>query len=147
MGVTTATSIDPVTQTGSHGWVIPNTTKRILAQGAGLSDGHPALMSSYRAELGVLIAILYAIHRICQYHQVASGKFKYYCDKRGVLMNVFSNKHTTVTQFLNADYELVHVAITLFTLIPATILAEWVKGTIMENTENINMISMIPQTE
>jgi hypothetical protein len=85
-------------------------------------------MSSYRAELGGLIAILYTIYRICQYYQVASGKFKYYCDDKGVIRNVFSNKPTTITQLLHADYDLVQIAKTLVTLIPATIVVEWVNG-------------------
>jgi hypothetical protein len=45
-----------------------------------------------------------------------------------VITNVFSNKPTTISQFLHADYDLVHVAKLLVTLIPATIVAEWVKG-------------------
>jgi hypothetical protein len=60
-------SYDPKTKKGSHGWVLSDTNKTILAQGLGPADGHPTLMSSYRAELGGLIAILYTIHRICQF--------------------------------------------------------------------------------
>lgn len=121
-------SFDPQTKKGSHGWVLSNTDRVTLAQGSGPADGHPTLMSSYRAELGGLIAILYTIYRICQFHQVSSGKFNYYCDNKGVLTNVFSNKPTTITQFLHADYDLVYVAKQLVTLIPATIVANWVKG-------------------
>jgi hypothetical protein len=33
-----------------------------------------------------------------------------------------------MSRFLHADYDLVHVAKTLLALIPATIVAEWVKG-------------------
>jgi ribonuclease HI len=121
-------SFDPQTKKGSNGWVLSDTNKRILAQGSGPADGHPALMSSYRAELGGLIAILYTIYRICQFQQVSSGKFKYHCDNKGVLTNVFSNKPMTISQFLHADYDLVHVAKTLVAIIPATIVAEWVKG-------------------
>jgi hypothetical protein len=102
--------------------------KTIYAKGSGPADGNPQLMSSYRAELGGLIAILYTIYRICQFHQVTSGKFKYHCDNKGVLTNVFSKKPTSITHFLQADYDLVQVAKSLVTLIPATIVAEWVKG-------------------
>ncbi len=45
----------------------------------------------------------------------------------------------TITQFLQADYDLVHLAKTLVALIPATIVAEWVKGTIQEITGSTNM--------
>jgi hypothetical protein len=85
-------------------------------------------MSSYRAELGELIAILYTIYRICQVQQVTLEKLKYHCDNRDVLTNVFNKRPTTITHFLHADYDIVQVAKTLVTLIPATIVAEWVKG-------------------
>jgi hypothetical protein len=118
-------SFDPQTKKGSHGWVLSDNNKRTLAQGLGPTDGHPTLMSSYRAELGGQIAILYTIYRICQFQQVSSGKFKYYCDNKGVLTNIFSKMPMTITQFLHTDYDLVHVAKNLVTLIPATIVAEW----------------------
>ncbi len=51
-------SNDPVLQTGSHGWIISTTDKDVLAQGAGPTDGNPSTLSSYRAELGGLLAIL-----------------------------------------------------------------------------------------
>ena len=67
-------SFDPATQLGSHGWIISTSDKMMLAQGAGPADGHHNLMSSYRAELGGLIAVLYTIYRICLHYQVESGK-------------------------------------------------------------------------
>jgi hypothetical protein len=51
-------SFDPETNRGSHGWVISDNTTTILAHGSGPADGHPRLMSSYRAELGGLLAVL-----------------------------------------------------------------------------------------
>jgi hypothetical protein len=92
-------SFDPVTRTGSHGWVVLDTSKEILVQGSGLADGHPTSMSSYRAELG------FTIYRICQFQQVTSGKLKHHCDNKSVLANVFNNKPTTTTQFLHANYD------------------------------------------
>lgn len=82
-------SFDLQTKKGSHGWVISDTNKTILAQGSDPADSHAILMSSYRAELGGLIAILYTIYSICQFQQVSSGKFKYHCNNRGVITNVF----------------------------------------------------------
>ncbi len=60
-------------KTGSHGWVLATTDKIILAEGSGPTDGHPASLSSYGAELGGLIAVLYTIYHICQHHDVTSG--------------------------------------------------------------------------
>jgi hypothetical protein len=59
-------SFDAETNKGSHGWVIATTDKQILAQGAGPTDDQPSSVSSYRAELGGLIAVLYTIFRICE---------------------------------------------------------------------------------
>ncbi len=63
-------------------------------------------MSSYRAELGGLTAVLYAIYRICLHYQVESGKIKYHCNDKGVINSVFSNKPPTISQYLTTDYDL-----------------------------------------
>ena len=54
-------SFYPEACTGSHGWVLA-TEQQTLLQGAGPDDGHPSLMSSYRSELGGLLAVLYIIY-------------------------------------------------------------------------------------
>ncbi len=121
-------SYDPKHQTGSHGWIFASTDKNILAQGAGPADGHPALMSSYRTELGGLLAVLYTIYRICQHYQVTSGKMSYYCDNKGVISNVFSHCAPSISHYFHTDADLVMEARHLLTLLPVTILAGWVKG-------------------
>jgi Na+/phosphate symporter len=98
---------DPATKMVSLGWVLSDTNKAILAQGEGPADGHPTRMSSYRVELGGSIAILYTIYCICQCQQV-------------------NRENPNITMAIEAS--LVQVAKTLVTLIPATIVAEWVKG-------------------
>jgi ribonuclease HI len=121
-------SFDPETKTGSHGWVLATTDKIILSEGSGPTDGHPSSLSSYRAELRGLIAVLYTIYRICKHCNVTSGKVKYHCDNKGVIKNVFHPRSTSITQYLQSDYELVLIAQHLLSIIPATIIAEWVKG-------------------
>jgi hypothetical protein len=49
----------PITHKGSHSWVVSNTSRQILAKGAGPNDGHPNSMSSYRTELGGSRGTLY----------------------------------------------------------------------------------------
>jgi hypothetical protein len=71
-------SFDPIHKTGSHGWILVTSDKETLAQGAGPADGDPLFMSSYRTELGGLLAILYTIYRICQQYQVTSGSVEIY---------------------------------------------------------------------
>ncbi len=121
-------SFDPASGQGSHGWVVSTNDRIMLAKGAGPADGHPNLMSSYRVELGGLVAILYTVFRICQHYQVLSGKVKYHCDNKGVINNVFSPRAPTLSQFLKMDYDLVHTAKKLLQVLPVTIIAEWVKG-------------------
>jgi hypothetical protein len=121
-------SFFPEEHTGSHGWVLASTDQQILLQGAGPDDGHPRLMSSYRSELGGLLAVLYTIYRICQHYHVTSGKLRYYCDNKGVLTNVFSPLAPGLAPYLQTDADLVMEAKRLLGIIPITILAEWVKG-------------------
>jgi hypothetical protein len=85
-------------------------------------------MSSYRAELGGLIAILFTIYRICSHYEVESGRAKFHCDNKGVIKNVFSLSTPTISQFFHTDYDLVIIAKRLLRLLPVTIVAEWVKG-------------------
>ncbi len=119
-------SFNPDNGKGSLGWIISTTDKVTLAKGAGPVDGNPS--SSYRSELGGLIAVLYIIYKICHYYQVTDGKIKYHCDNKGVIRNVFSSWQQTISQFLGTDYDLVHTAQLLLHALPITVVAEWVKG-------------------
>ncbi len=118
----------PESHTGSRGWVVATTDQKLLLQGAGPGDGHPKLISSYRSELGGLLAVLYTIYCICQHYHVQGGKMKHHCDNKGVLTNVFSPTAPGITPYLQADVNLVMKAKRLINAIPVTILAEWVKG-------------------
>jgi hypothetical protein len=121
-------SYDPITKQGSHGWLFANEGQDPILQGAGPDDCHSLLMSSYRSELGSLIAVLYVIYRICMHHSVTSGKVKYYCDNKGVITNEFHKTVPGISPFLTTDYDLVCMAKTLLQMIPITVAAEWVKG-------------------
>ena len=121
-------SHSPESYTGSHGWVMANGGKKLLLQGAGPVDGHPKLTSSYRSELGGLLAVLYTIYRVCQYYQVTSRKVTYHCDNKGVLNNVFSQTPPGISPYLQPDEDLLMEAKRLLNIIPVTIVAHWVKG-------------------
>lgn len=82
----------------------------------------------YRVELNDLIAIIYNINWICLHYQVKSGIVKYHCYNKGALTNLFFTKFLTILQFLNTDYNLILIAKNLVTLLPVTIVSEWVKG-------------------
>jgi hypothetical protein len=53
---------------------------------------------------------------------------KYHCYNKGALTNLFCTKFLTISQFLNTDYNLILLAKNLVTLLPVTIVSEWVKG-------------------
>jgi hypothetical protein len=90
--------------------------------------GTPLLMSSYRTELGGLLAIIYNIHRICHHYQITQGQAKCYCGNKGAVINTFAPLQPGITTFLNADHDLIHLAQGLLQLTPVTILGKWVKG-------------------
>jgi hypothetical protein len=61
----------------SHGWVFASQAVEIVqASGAGPADGHSKLLSSYRAELGGLLTVIYLTYRISQYYQTPAGTMK-----------------------------------------------------------------------
>jgi hypothetical protein len=114
--------------TGAHGWIFANDSTPVL-QGAGPDDRHPDHMTSYRSELGGLLAVLYLIYRVCSYYEIQTGKLLLYCDNKGALQNVFHSKGKPgITPFMDTDSELVEAARLLVSSIPITIMAEWVKG-------------------
>jgi hypothetical protein len=79
-------SFDPQTSLSSHGVVYAsNILQQTIATVSGPVDGHPSLLTSYRAELSGIVAVLYLTYRICQYYQVTSGAMTLYCDKKGAL--------------------------------------------------------------
>jgi len=113
----------------SHGWVIASgLVETELAGGSVPVDGHPDLLSSYRAELSGIVALLYIIYCICQHYSITSGKVKLYCDNKGALRNFFAPIPSGITPYLTADHDLIELAHHLIQLIPLTIATEWVKG-------------------
>jgi ribonuclease HI len=99
-----------------------------LATVVGPVDGHPALVTSYRAELSGIIATLYNIYRICSYYHIVEGGMTLYCDNKGALRNAFKQIKPGATPYFNTDHDLIEVAQALITLIPIVISTSWVKG-------------------
>jgi hypothetical protein len=109
----------------SHGWVITSSlVETELAGGSGPVDGHPDLLSSYRAELSGIVSRFYIIHRICQHYSITSGKVKIYCDNKGTLRNSFAPIPSGITPYLTTDHDLIELANHLIQLIPLTIATE-----------------------
>ena len=110
----------PRTHHGSHGWVFNNQNGEQLSRGSGPTDGHPSMLSSYRAGLGGILASLYIIHRICSYFHIEIGQAVLYCDNKGAINKAFQKQPLGITPFLTTDYDLIHLAQTLIQLIPIT---------------------------
>jgi hypothetical protein len=85
-------------------------------------------MSSYRAELGGIVAALYLIQRICEYYDIKSGKAILYCDNKGAITNSFQQVTRGISPFMSPSYDLLLLAKQLVARIPITMLGEWVKG-------------------
>lgn len=93
-------------------------------------------MTSYRSELGGLLAVLYIIYRVCSAYDIQAGKVKYYCDNKGVIQNVFHPPcQPSITSFLATDSDLVYTARSLLDIIPITIIGTWVKGHQKDDTD------------
>jgi len=119
---------NPDTSTGSHAWVLASAVRGTMSSGSGVDDGHPALMSSYWSELGGVLALLCIIYRICKYYDLSSGKTVFYCDNKGAIGNSFKSAPPGITPFFQADYDLLGLIHELVTLIPITVVGNWVKG-------------------
>jgi len=53
----------------SHGIVFGSTLlKQTIATAAGPVDGHPKMITSYRAELSGIVATLYLVYRVCLFY-------------------------------------------------------------------------------
>ena len=111
-----------------HGWVLASETRRTIVEGSGPGHGCPSLLSSYRAELGGLLALVYIVYRISTFHKVDSGKLRLHCDNRSALNKAVSPAPLGITPFLSSDYDLIDLVRLYFGLLPIITRGEWVKG-------------------
>jgi hypothetical protein len=120
---------DTQVATASHGVAYASSLlQQILVTTSGPVDGHPSLLTSYRAELSGIVAVLYTVYRICHYYNLTSGGMTLYCDNKGALCNAFKPIKPGVTPYFQTDHDLLEVAQSLMTLLPITIATQWVKG-------------------
>jgi hypothetical protein len=99
-------SFDPKVGLGSHSWLFADPEGMLLWSGAGPSDGHPNLMSSYRTELGGVTTILYLISVLVQNSDILDGSVTIYCDNQGALDNIFAEfPKWGIYPLLEVDYD------------------------------------------
>jgi ribonuclease HI len=113
----------------SHGVVFASgLSHEKVASVAGPVDGHPKMVTSYRAELSGIVAALYIIYRVCQHHQVNAGAMTLYWDNKGALMNAFQPIPAGITPYFHTDHDLVELAQSLLQILPIIVTTAWVKG-------------------
>jgi hypothetical protein len=64
---------------GSHGWVLASGDK-VLWRGQGPTDGHPSILSRYRAELSGMLAGLHVLRCTCTYFDITTGEVGLFSD-------------------------------------------------------------------
>jgi hypothetical protein len=120
---------DASNQIASHGIVFGSSLlKQTIATASGPVDGHPRVVTSYRAERSGIVATLYLLYRVCLFYNITMGTAKLYCDNKGALKNAFSPIKEGITPYFNTDHDLVEVAQALLKLLPIALSNEWVKG-------------------
>jgi ribonuclease HI len=102
--------------------------KQQISSVVGPVDGHPSLVTSYRAELSGIVATLYLVYRICLFYNIREGAMTLYCDNKGALANAFKTIKPGITPYFKTDHDLVELAQALIHLIPILITTSWVKG-------------------
>jgi ribonuclease HI len=116
----------------SHGVVFASELlQQQVAVNTGPVDGHPDLVTSYRAELSGIVATLYAADRIYQFHNISAGAMKLYCDNKGdkgALTNAFKPIKHGIMPYFRTDHDMIEVTQSLIRLIPIVITTQWVKG-------------------
>lgn len=113
----------------SYGTVFAsNLLRQQLAAIVGPVDGHPNLLTSYRAELSGIIATLYIVYRICQHYNIEEGSMILYCDNKGALGKAFKDIKPGITPYFTTDHDLIELARALITITPVIIGSSWVKG-------------------
>jgi hypothetical protein len=111
-----------------HGWVLASQIKTTIVEGFGPGHGHPDLLSSYQAELGGLLALLYLVYRISEYHGVHSGRVHIYCDNKSALQQITKVAPLGIPPYFSSDYDLLELIRLYFNLLPISAVGEWVKG-------------------
>jgi len=111
-----------------HGWILASEVRQTITEGSGPGHGHPDLLSSYRAELSGLLALVYMVYRISSYHGIHSGTFRIHCDNKSALAKAVTTAPVGITPFFTSDYDLIALIQLHFGLLPISAVGKWVKG-------------------
>lgn len=119
-------SHNPSRGLSSHGWIFSNNLPESIVSVVGPVDGNPSLLTSYRAELSGILAVLYDIHRVCSYYHIQKGSVQCYCDNLGAARNSYWKPTPGILPFLTSDYDILHLIHYFLHLIPVQVMDSWV---------------------
>jgi hypothetical protein len=130
---------NPKIGSASHAWIFASEIQPNISSGSGPDDGHPAYLSSYRSELGGILAAIYIIFRIClHYNNITSGTAKLYCDNKGAVTQSRKPHPLGITPFLTSDYDFLGAFRDILSIMPIKFVCEWVKGHHSGNNRGIH---------
>ena len=112
----------------AQGWVVATSSGSVVLKGSGPTDGHPNLLSAFRAEISGLLALLYIIQKKCLFYQITDGSIDLFCDNKGAIAKVFHRQQQGITPYLSTDHDLINSCHQLLLMIPLKIAGKWVKG-------------------
>jgi len=112
----------------TQGWVVATSSGSVVLKGSGPTDGHPNLLSAFRAEISGLLALLYIIQKKCLFYQITDGSIDLFCDNKGAIAKVFHLQQQGSTPYLSTDHNLINSCHQLLLMILLTIAVKWVKG-------------------
>lgn len=133
--VCTDGSYNPSTSKDAHGWVLATSTS-IIWDGAGPSDGHPQLMTPYRAELSGLVAGLHILNSLCQINNLSAGLIHMYCDCEKAVKKITNNSYKGISDHLESDNNLLREARLLYKNLPVKISLQWVWPLLWRPSDN-----------
>jgi hypothetical protein len=130
MGIIVAMGGSVLFGVGYHGWIIATRDEQILPSGGGLGDGPADIMSSYRSELGGIVAGLAALGTLFRPGRINIRSVRLLCDNVSAVLS--AKRPITDSIFFNmkGDWDLIATVHDLLNnwYSEMSIKFHWVKG-------------------
>jgi hypothetical protein len=92
---------------GYHGWVLETKEETILLRGGGSDDGILSLMTSYRSELGGLVAGLAVLGTLCRLGAMNIRSIRFICDNESAVTAARRTKSESIFHNTRCDWDLI----------------------------------------
>jgi hypothetical protein len=119
-------SYSPSHGRGSHSWVFTSKGNTIW-WGQGPTDGHPSLLSPYRAELRGILAGLHVVQCICAYYDLSTGKVQLVSDCLKAIKTL-QRYYQDITKYYQEESDLVVEAMSVLSNIPIRMTLSWIES-------------------